>query len=55
MTGEIKPAFTLEEVLQILRNSGLDTKCGACMEVAFTGSTQAEHECSSKTKEKNCG
>ena len=28
-----------------LRNSGIDVKCGACMEVAFTGATAAPHTC----------
>lgn len=28
-----------------LRNSGIDANCGACMEVAFTGVTMAQHTC----------
>lgn len=31
--------------LHTLRNSGIDTECGACMEVAFTGVTTAPHTC----------
>jgi len=33
--------------LQVLRNCGVDTECGACMEIAFCGShlTAPEHEC----------
>ena len=35
----------LEKCLAVLRNSGIDTECGACMEVAFTGVTTNQHEC----------
>jgi hypothetical protein len=31
--------------LVCLRNSGIDTDCGACMEAAFTGITTNEHVC----------
>jgi hypothetical protein len=37
--------YSTEEVLQILRNVGVDTWCGACCEVAFTGATLADHVC----------
>ncbi len=37
--------FTLEEVILILKNMGLDDSCPACMETAFCGSTSAMHEC----------
>ena len=29
----LKTTYSLEQVLQILRNVGTDTKCGACMEI----------------------
>ncbi|HYX21481.1 MAG TPA: hypothetical protein VFA98_11610 [Thermoanaerobaculia bacterium] len=38
-------AFDHEEVLQILRNVGVDTECGACMCQAFTGSNGYPHAC----------
>jgi hypothetical protein len=37
--------FSLDEVLQILKNAGVDVTCGACMEVAFTGTTFSTHTC----------
>lgn len=37
--------YRLSDVLLILRNAGIDTECGACAEVAFTGLTQAAHSC----------
>lgn len=37
--------FSHEEVLQILRNVGVDTECGACMCQAFTGSNGYAHTC----------
>lgn len=39
--------YSLAEVLQVLKNSGIDVECGACMKVAFTGVTTAAaaHEC----------
>jgi hypothetical protein len=40
-----KQTFTLEQVIQILQNSGIDTTCPACADVAFTGSTTAKHSC----------
>lgn len=36
-------ALSADEVMMALRNVGVDTECGACMEIAYTGSTQAEH------------
>ena len=38
-------AFTLKA----LKNSGVDTECGACMEVAFTGVTTNQHTCQRDT------
>lgn len=32
-------------VITALKNSGVDTECGACMEVAFTGVTTNAHTC----------
>jgi len=40
--------FTDEEVVQILKNVGVDVDCGACMEVAFTGTTTNTHTCEPK-------
>jgi hypothetical protein len=40
-----KHGFTIPEVLQVLKNLGHDVDCGACMEIAFTGSTTNEHTC----------
>lgn len=38
--------YTMAEVLTILSNMGIDTKCGACMSVAFTGASAThEHTC----------
>lgn len=45
MTRREAERFTLEEVIQVLRNMGVDVACGACMEVVFTGVTLAEHSC----------
>lgn len=42
--------FSLDEVLQILKNAGVDVTCGACAEVAFTGATLATHTCSAVGK-----
>ena len=39
--------YSETEVLNILKNSGVDVDCGACMEVAFTGGTLAQHTCKS--------
>lgn len=33
------------ETLWALKNSGIDISCGACMSVAFSGSTTASHTC----------
>ncbi len=41
-------SWTHGEVDQILRNSGVDTECPACAEVAFTGSTTAGHTCKAR-------
>jgi len=35
----------VEDTIKALKNSGVDTECGACIEIAFSGMTQAEHEC----------
>jgi hypothetical protein len=40
--------FTDEETLTMLRNSGVDTDCGACVEVAFASVTLAAHTCKPK-------
>jgi hypothetical protein len=32
-------------VTQVLQNLGIDTRCGACMEVGFTGMTTNRHTC----------
>mgnify|MGYP001596743500 CR=1 FL=1 len=37
--------FTLDEVLQVLENVGVDVSCGACAECAFTGSSFSSHTC----------
>lgn len=44
-----RPLFTLEDVLAIMKNCGLDTKCGACMSVALVGSSFSEHVCEKKS------
>ena len=33
--------------LAAMRNMGIDTECGACMEIAFTGCTTNQHDCKS--------
>lgn len=43
MADFAKNLFTTEQVLAVLRNVGIDTECGACCEIAFTGVTTAEH------------
>lgn len=50
--GETRePTFTLGEVMTILGNLGGDqVKCGACMEVAFTGATTSAHECAKRRR-----
>lgn len=42
---DLQIQFTLGEVILALKNSGINTECGACMEVAFTGSSPNEHSC----------
>jgi hypothetical protein len=37
--------FPLADVVKVLRNHGVDTECGACMEVAFTSVTTNAHTC----------
>ncbi|MCC6970456.1 MAG: hypothetical protein IT434_09565 [Phycisphaerales bacterium] len=37
--------WSLSEVVQIVANLGVDTSCGACMGIAFTGVAMAEHTC----------
>lgn len=46
----VHQTFSLEEVIKILTNLGVDTSCGACMEVAFTGVTTNSHTCSNKER-----
>ena len=50
--GETRePTFTLGEVMTILGNLvGDQVKCGACMEVAFTGATTSAHECAKRRR-----
>jgi hypothetical protein len=38
--------YSEQDVLKILSNVGIDIKCGACLEIAFTGVTMATHGCS---------
>lgn len=38
---------TTELAFQVLKNSGIDVTCGACMEVAFTSVTTNPHTCPS--------
>ncbi len=42
--------WSLDEVITILTNCGIDTTCPACIEVAFTGSTTGEHSCATPVK-----
>lgn len=45
-------SFSAANVMQILRNSGVDVECGACAEVAFIGATTNKHTCTDRdTKE----
>lgn len=39
---------SVPDTIRALKNYGADTKCGACMEVAFTGVTTNQHTCQSK-------
>jgi hypothetical protein len=39
------PSFSMEEVLVVLRNVGVDVECGACVEVAMTGASMGTHAC----------
>lgn len=39
------PDTTDATVLSALSNCGIDTTCGACMEIAWTGVTSAQHSC----------
>jgi hypothetical protein len=41
--GSVK--VTMYDVLQVLKNVGVDIDCGACMEIAFTGVTTNTHDC----------
>lgn len=42
---EDRTRFSWDEVLMGLANIGVDTKCGACLEVFFTSATVAKHSC----------
>ena len=44
-----EPADHVAFALAVLKNVGIDTECGACMEVAFTGRTTHAHECARGT------
>lgn len=37
------------ELISALKNSGIDTTCGACMEIAYTGITVSDHTCKQST------
>lgn len=43
---KLKTATT--DSIKALANSGINTDCGACMEIAFTGTTTATHICEPK-------
>ena len=47
--------FSLEEVLQILRNVGADVECATCMSVPFTGGCQGEPHPSERETESDEG
>lgn len=47
-TAEASPIFTIEEVLQMFRNLGIDDECGTCMSIAFTNFGTGEHTCQKK-------
>lgn len=38
-------SWSTPEVLQILRNVGVNVECGSCAEIAFTGATTNAHTC----------
>lgn len=40
-----EPIFTLKDILQVLRNVGWSTECGACLSIALTGSNIHDHTC----------
>lgn len=42
---QVGPSFSVSDVVQILQNVGISVKCGACMELAFTGVTTSGHTC----------
>jgi hypothetical protein len=42
-------SFTIPDVLQVLKNLGIDVECGACMETAFTNLTTHQHTCQRDT------
>jgi hypothetical protein len=42
------PIFTIDEVMMMFRNLGLDVECGTCMSIAFTGYGTGEHTCQKK-------
>lgn len=44
-TDKLGMHFTLQEVVQMFLNLGIEPKCGACMEIAFTGATTNYHTC----------
>jgi hypothetical protein len=43
MAGELRTEP--RDIIRILTNLGIDTTCGACMEVGFTGTTTNLHTC----------
>jgi len=40
--------FTVDEVMMMFRNLGIDVECGTCMAIAFTGYGTGEHTCQKK-------
>jgi len=44
----LEPPDCVGFALHVLKNYGADVECGACMEIAFTGSTTNEHTCNAE-------
>ena len=42
---QAETTLRMEDVLHAFRNLGIDTECGECMAIAFTGYGAAEHTC----------
>lgn len=43
-------SLSAEQVVMALKNIGYAVECGACMEIFYTGSTAAKHECMKKPR-----